>query len=138
MFMKLIRLGRDAEVRYTQSGTPVAGIAGAYDIGWGDKKRTQWIDCSLWGERAEKLGPHLTQGSAVVIYADDLEVEQFTTKAGELRSKLKCRVANLEFAGGKQERQELPQQARQMPKQNQYQASQDFQAPDDLDDDIPF
>ena len=36
------RLGRDVEVRTTQSGTTVANLAIAVDAGYGDNKKTQW------------------------------------------------------------------------------------------------
>lgn len=39
MFIKLCNLGRDAEVRFTSSGTAVTSFPCAYSIGYGDKKR---------------------------------------------------------------------------------------------------
>ena len=82
MLAKLVRLGRDAEVRYTPKGDPVASLAMVYDVGFGDSKRGQWIDGTLWGKRAESLGPYLTKGTQVVLYADDVELEQFMKKDG--------------------------------------------------------
>ena len=105
MFIKLCNLGRDAELRYTPAGKAVANLALAYSVGYGDSKRTQWLDGSLWGDRAEKLAPHLTKGKQVLIYADDLEVETYTTKdSGEQRSKLKCRISQIEFTNTPGER----------------------------------
>ncbi|WP_339692780.1 single-stranded DNA-binding protein, partial [uncultured Pseudoalteromonas sp.] len=100
MLVKLVRLGRDAEVKYTQNGDPVASLAMVYDIGWGDKKRGQWIIGTLWGKRAESLGPYLTKGTQVVLYGDDVEVEQFMKKDGTSGAKLKCRVSDLELVSG--------------------------------------
>ena len=156
MFAKLVRLGRDAEVRYTPGGDPVASLAMVYDIGFGDKKRSQWIDGTLWGKRAESLGPYLTKGSQVVLYADDVELEQFMKKDGTAGAKLKCRVSDLELVSGQsqqapQQQQQAPQQQRQ-PQQSphangKYQQQQAKQAmqqqpaggfDDGFDDDIPF
>jgi len=161
MFAKLVRLGRDAEVRYTPQGDPVASLAMVYDIGFGDKKRGQWIIGTLWGKRAESLGPYLTKGTQVVLYADDLEVEQFMKKDGTEGAKLKCRVSDIALISGQQapqqgQQQQAPQQRQQAPRQaapsphangtpqqqqEQRQAQQQapqggFDAP--FDDDIPF
>ncbi len=136
MFSKLIRLGRDAEVRYTQGGDAVAGLAMAYDIGFGDKKRSQWLDGALWGKRAESLAPYLKKGTQVVIYADDLEVEQFQKKDGTAGVKLKCRIVDLSLVSGQQ------QQSNGYQPPAQQQQSQQFQKPpvDKLNNftDIPF
>jgi len=150
MFAKLVRLGRDAEVKYTQNGDPVASLAMVYDIGFGDKKRSQWIDGALWGKRAESLGPYLTKGSQVVLYADDVELEQFMKKDGTPGAKLKCRVSDLSLISGQS--QQAPQQQQQQGQQQQAthrntqqyqtQGQQQQQAPggfdDGFDDDVPF
>ena len=147
MLIKLVRLGRDAEVKYTQNGDPVASLAMVYDIGWGDKKRGQWIDGTLWGKRAESLGPYLTKGTQVVLYGDDVELEQFMKKDGTPGAKLKCRVSDLELVSG--QAQQAPQQQRQpqQPAANQAQnavvakaamGEWDKGPSDGFDDNIPF
>ena len=143
MLAKLVRLGRDAEVRYTPQGDPVASLAMVYDIGFGDKKRGQWIDGTLWGKRAEKLGPFLTKGTQFVLYADDIELEQFAKKDGTAGAKLKCRVSDITLVSGQQAPQQqyqAPRQAPQQQAQNQQQARQAVEGGFDngFDDDIPF
>ena len=152
MLAKLVRLGRDAEVRYTPSGDPVASLAMVYDIGFGDKKRSQWIDGTLWGKRAESLGPYLTKGTQVVLYADDVELEQFMKKDGTSGAKLKCRVSDLSLISGQSQQAPQKQQSsyQQQPpaqqqgqqqgqQQNQQQPQQQPQQPaGGFDDDIPF
>ena len=143
MFAKLVRLGRDAEVRYTPQGDPVASLAMVYDIGFGDKKRGQWIDGTLWGKRAESLGPFLTKGTQFVLYADDIELEQFAKKDGTAGAKLKCRVSDITLVSGQQAPQQqyqAPRQAPQQQAQNQQQARQAVEGGFDngFDDDIPF
>jgi single-strand DNA-binding protein len=123
-------------------GTAVCNIAGAYDVGFGDKKRTQWIDCSIWGKQAEAVSQYLTKGSQIVIYADDLEIETYQKNDGGQGHKLKCRVNKLDFAGSKQDGQQA-QPARQQAQQRQQsapvqQAQQQAPSVDDWDDDIPF
>ena len=153
MFAKLVRLGRDAEVKYTQNGDPVASLAMVYDIGFGDKKRSQWIDGALWGKRAESLGPYLTKGSQVVLYADDVELEQFMKKDGTPGAKLKCRVSDLSLISGQSQQAPQQQQQQRQPQQQQGQQQQGQQQQarqamqqsqqsggfdDGFDDDVPF
>ena len=140
MLAKLVRLGRDAEVKYTQNGDPVASLAMVYDIGFGDKKRSQWIDGTLWGKRAESLGPYLTKGSQVVLYADDVELEQFMKKDGTPGAKLKCRVSDLSLISG-QSQQQSPQQRQPQQQRQQQQQQAQQQVPQNQGEefeDIPF
>jgi single-strand DNA-binding protein len=64
------RCTRDAEVRKTQDGTPVAGVSVAVDDGFGQNKGTLFFDCSIWGARADKLAPMLTKGKQVTVSGD--------------------------------------------------------------------
>lgn len=96
------RLGRDAEVRHTSSGQSVTGFAIAVDeyAGKGER-RTLWVDCSMWGERGEKLASHLTKGSAVSV-SGQVGIQTFDGRNGP-QSKLTLRVADITLLGGKQE-----------------------------------
>ena len=42
MFIELIRLGKDAELKQAVQ-TEILSLYAAYDVGFGDKKKTQWI-----------------------------------------------------------------------------------------------
>ena len=46
------RIAADAEVRFTPSGDPVASFRIASDVGFGDKKTTNWFSCQVWGALA--------------------------------------------------------------------------------------
>lgn len=69
-FKELVRLGKDAVTRQTNGGKSVTGFSAAFDNGWGDRKQTVWLDCSMWGDRGEKLAQYLTKGSQVVVEGD--------------------------------------------------------------------
>lgn len=63
-------LGRDAELRYTQSGTPVSSFSIATTEAWttkdGEKReQTEWHRIVLWGKSAESLKDYLTKGKQV-------------------------------------------------------------------------
>jgi len=149
MFSKLVRIGRDSELRSTAQGTSVCSIACVYDIGWGDKKRSQWMDAVLWGKQAEALAQYLTKGKQIVIYADDLEIETYEHN-GKTGSKLKCRVINVDLTDNKEaQQQQAPQQRQQAPRQvapqqnqgginSQFNDNSTVRPDNNFDDDIPF
>ena len=99
----MARIGRDAEVRYSTGGEPVANISLAFSYGRkGDdgNRPTQWVEGSLWGKRAESLAPYLTKGSVVLAELEEVHTETYTGKNGEA-TKLVGRVSNIELTGGR-------------------------------------
>lgn len=148
----LARLGRDAEIRYTQGGEPVASLSLAISYGRkgeDGKRPTQWVDGSLWGKRAEALAPYLTKGALVAVTMEDVHTEAYQGRNGEA-TKLVGRVTDIELAGGGDRQQAAPAQAParqpQPQAQNGYRASAPRSAPaaapgsgfDDMEDSIPF
>jgi single-strand DNA-binding protein len=144
------RLGRDAELRYTTNNDPVMNLSLAFNYGRKDesgKKPVQWIDASLWGQRAEALAEYMLKGQGLVVTLEDLHIEQFKARDGTPGSKLVGRVSTIEFAGGQ------PQQQGAAPapaprNSNSYADAKSGRAQppkqktgsgfDDMDDDIPF
>lgn len=93
------RLGRDAELRYTQDSKPVLNFSLAVDTGWGDKKETLWVDCALWGERGEKLQPHLVKGKQLTL-SGDIGLRTFQKRDGSQGAALTVNVQRLTLQGG--------------------------------------
>jgi len=65
-------LGKDPEVKYTPSGTPVAKITVATNERYKDKNgewqdRTEWHNVVLWQRLAEIAGEYLKKGGKVYI-----------------------------------------------------------------------
>jgi len=96
------RVGRDAELRSTQSGEKVLGFTVANDVGFGDRKTTQWVDCSLWGKRAEALANYVKKGDKITV-SGELKLEEFQRRDGSAGSKLSVRVAEIELGGAPRE-----------------------------------
>lgn len=126
--------GKDAVTRYTQAGKPVTGWSLAVDNGFGDNKQTIWLDCSLWGDRGEKVAEYITKGSQLGVSGE------LGTREHEGKTYLTLRVAEVTLIGGKPEagggssgakggapQRERPQRAT-APKEDHVYA----------DDDIPF
>ena len=63
------RVGRDAALR-NAGNKKVLSWSLAVDSGWGDRKTTVWLDCSLWGDRGEKLGDYITKGVQIGVQGE--------------------------------------------------------------------
>lgn len=85
------RLGADPEVRYFESGTAVASFNLALDRGTnkdtGERKPPVWVPVKVWGKSAQNAADLLHKGDKVGI-SGRLEVEEWTTKTDEKRSKV--------------------------------------------------
>jgi single-stranded DNA-binding protein len=129
MFIELIRLGKDAELK--QAGqTEILSLYAAYDVGFGDKKKAQWIGLTMFGKRAAQVAHMMTKGALIMATMDEVHVEEYNGK-----SYLKAKLVEFKFAGGKksdgQDSEPAPRQQRAAPQP----------APvDDFDDgsDLPF
>jgi single-strand DNA-binding protein len=93
------RLAADAEVRSTNNGTAVCQFKIASDVGYGDKKKTNWFKCSIWGKRAESgVVQYLVKGQQVTIVGE-LSPDEWTDKDGNKRTDQAIRVDDLELGG---------------------------------------
>lgn len=121
------RLGRDAELNKMQSGDPVLNFSIAVDIGTKDIPKTMWVECALFGVRAEKLHKWLTKGVKVTVMGR-VTLDQYATRDGAQKTALRLTVTELDM--------HLP------PKGDGQQTQQTQRAPahagDDMDQDIPF
>ena len=60
-------VGKDAELRYTPEGKPIMTFSLATDDGFGDKKRTIWFNCAMFGDRCVKLAEFVVKGALVFV-----------------------------------------------------------------------
>lgn len=114
-------LTRDPEVKHTPKGTAVAQVGLAINRVWkndaGEKiEETTFIDCEAWGRTAEVIGEYTKKGHTIFIEGR-LKLDQFTTKEGEKRSKLKVVVERMHFVSkpkddGARESKAAPQATR--------------------------
>ena len=118
------RLGKDPELRRTQSGVAVATFNVDRDVK--DKatgqRATDWITCVAWRSTAEFVEKYFAKGSQVLV-AGRLQMRDWTDKDGNKRISAEVQAENVYFAGAKTEggQRELPE----------------FEVMDD-DDPIPF
>jgi len=124
------RIAADAEVKYLPNGDPIAEFRLASDVGFGEKKTTNWFRCSIFGKRAEPLAPHLVKGTPVTVFGT-LTLREWTNKEGAKQLSPEIRIDEIELQGGKSDN---PQKA--APQRNSQGAQKTTF--DDMSDDIPF
>ena len=140
MFCKLVRIGRDAELRKTPQGTPLISFPAAYDVGFGDNKKSQWIDCTLFGQKAENLAQHIQKGNQIVIYGTDLCVETWDKNDGSgTGHKLCCKFQDFDFVSApRSDSSGTRQRSSNANGTQKSNLGKGMPSPDVFDDDIPF
>lgn len=97
------RLVADARTGSTPSGTSVCNFKVASDVGYGDNKRTNYVECALWGKRAEGgLVEYLKKGTAVYV-SGELTINEPREHKGKYYNDITLRVNDLDLIGGKRE-----------------------------------
>ncbi|HSL20714.1 MAG TPA: single-stranded DNA-binding protein [Vicinamibacterales bacterium] len=97
-------LGRDAELRYTPGGAPVAKVSVATTEVWNDKsgqkqEKTEWHSVDIWGKQAESLSEYLVKGKQVYIEGR-LQTREWTDKDGNKRKTTDIRADRVVLLGG--------------------------------------
>jgi single-strand DNA-binding protein len=102
------RLGKDPEVKYTPSGTPVARFTLATNDRFKDKEgnwqdRTEWHTLTAWARTAEIVGEYLKKGSQVYIEGS-LRTRSWDDKqTGQKKYMTEVNVNEMVMLGGKGE-----------------------------------
>lgn len=128
-------LTRFPELRATAGGTQILSFSLAFNTSVRNKQTGEWedrgnfIDCTIFGKRAEALSRYLTKGQKVAV-TGELRYSTWE-KDGQRHSKLDVIVDDIVFMsqrqGGSQPTQAAPAPQAPMPP-----------AVDPYDDDIPF
>lgn len=122
-------LGQDCRTNNV-NGTAVCNFSVAMKAGFGDKAKTIWIDCALWGKQAEsRLAEFLTKGQQVAVTGE------LSTREHEGKTYLQLRCNSVDLIGKKDDSTPAPSQpAPQQPATPQPTP----QGAMDDDSDIPF
>lgn len=97
-------LGRDAEMRFTATGTPVATVSLATTEKFTDRegqKRedTQWHRIVIWGKTAESLHEYLTKGKQIYVEGR-IQTREWTDKEGKQNKTTEIRADRIVLLGG--------------------------------------
>lgn len=120
-------VGKDAELR-SAGGEPVCSFSVAVSNGKdknGVYRESLWVDCSLWGVRAEKVYKSITKGTKLSV-SGKASVRAYVAKDGTAKGSLELRVNDFTFQGGGVTSGEVTKGS-----------ADDFGKPDPSDD-IPF
>ena len=105
-------LTRDPELRQTASGLPVLGFGVAVNDRRKNQQTGEWedypnfIDCTLFGTRAESVAKYISKGSKVAIEGK-LRWSQWE-KDGQKRSKIEIMIDEIEFMSRTEKEQTAP------------------------------
>lgn len=103
-------LTRDPDPRAMADGTFVLGLGVAVNDRHFNKITNQWedrpnfIDCTMFGKRAQSIFPYLAKGSKVALEGH-LRWSSWETEQGDRRSKIEVIVDEIEFMSPRQEDQ---------------------------------
>jgi single-strand DNA-binding protein len=101
-------LGRDAEMRFTAGGTPVATVSLATTERFTDregqkKEETEWHRVVIWGKTAESLHEYLTKGKQIYVEGR-IQTREWTNKEGQKVKTTEIRADRIVLLGGGGER----------------------------------
>ena len=104
------RLGRDVELRYTQSGSPVANFTVATDEAFTDRsgnrvENTEWHRVAAFGKQAETCSQYIGKGSLVYVEGR-LRTRKWTDQGGQERSTTEINADRVLFLDRKADRQD--------------------------------
>ena len=95
------RLGRDPELRYSQSGSPVCTLSVATDEGYTDRDgkkvdRTEWHRVVLYSKAAENCNQFLKKGSLVYVEGS-LQTRKWQDQQGQDRFSTEIKARRVQF-----------------------------------------
>jgi single-strand DNA-binding protein len=98
-------LGRDPELRYTQSGQAVANFTLAtnerFSTKDGDKQeRTEWHRIVAWGRTGELCAQYLSKGRSIYLEGR-LQTREWEDKEGQKRRTTEIVANTVQFLGGR-------------------------------------
>ena len=142
------RVGRDPEVRYTSSGSPVATFSVATDESFKAKngeqqQHTEWHKVVAWSKLAEICGEYLTKGKLVYIEGS-IRSRQWEDQSGNKRTSYEIIARNMQMLGSRSD-SERAASAGTRPAATSAQNDERFDSGPEIppegeitDDDIPF
>ena len=100
--MLIGRLGKDPEIRYTQSGSAVANFTMATDEYWTDQQgqrqqSTEWHNIVAWNKLADLVQSYLKQGSPVYVEGRLQTRSWDDAQSGQKRFKTEINAKTIQF-----------------------------------------
>jgi single-strand DNA-binding protein len=143
------RVGRDPEVRYISSGTPVASFSVATDESFKSRngeqqQHTEWHKVVAWNKLAEICGEYLTKGKLVYIEGS-IRSRQWEDQSGNKRTAYEIIARNMQMLGSRSDAERAaaagsrPAASQGTASEERYDAGPEPSPEGEItDDDIPF
>lgn len=128
------RTTKDIELKYSQDNTAVARFSLAVDSGFGDNKKTSFLNCVAFKNTAESMEKHVKKGTKIIIQAEVMQ-NNYTDRDGNNRTSFDFIVRSWEFAESKAAGSQEQAAPTPMPKASMGNGFMNFD--DDLSD-LPF
>lgn len=123
-------LGRDCRTN-TVGQHFVCNFSVAVTEGFGDRKKTHWVECALWGKQGEALAPYLLKGAQVCVSGEFGMKEA----SGDYPAAPACRVSSINLIGGKRDAEPRQESGSRQPPRSEAPVGGGGGA---FEDDIPF
>lgn len=128
------KLGKDSERKATQNGQMLK-FSVAENVGWGERKTTNWWNCSLFGKQAEgQLMDYLTKGTQVFIVGE----VSFSEHEGKTYNNVTIKHIELVGSRDTQQQNTAPKAPQYGQRQQDYSPQNNQPKNNDLNDDLPF
>jgi single-strand DNA-binding protein len=98
-------VGRDPELKYTQSGVAVTDFSLAVNRKWTDsngerKEHVTWWRVTCWRKQAEIVAQYVKKGRQVMVVASQIEANAYAGNDGEPRASLDVTADQVIFLSG--------------------------------------
>lgn len=104
-------VGRDPELRYTQSGAAVCDFSVAVTRRWNDRatneqrEKTTWFRVSAWRNLAETANQYVRKGMQIMV-AGEVDASAYLGQDGQPRATLELTARDIKFLGRRGEAEE--------------------------------
>jgi single-strand DNA-binding protein len=99
-------VGRDAQLKYLQSGTAVSDFSIAVTESWNDqatnerREKTTWYRVNLWGRQAETISQYILKGRQVMVIGT-VEARAYMDKNNQPAASLELRARDVRLLGSR-------------------------------------
>jgi single-strand DNA-binding protein len=97
-------VGRDPEMRYTQSGVAVCDFTVAVSRRWTDRntneqrEKTTWFRVSAWRNLAETVSQYVHKGMQIMV-TGEVDASAYIAQDGSARASLEITARDVQFLG---------------------------------------
>lgn len=89
-------LTADPVMRTTPNGKNVCNFTVAVTSGWGDNKKTDYIQVAAWGATGEVCSKYLSKGKKALVVGS-VSAKAYNDKSGEARANITLTASEVEF-----------------------------------------